>query len=152
MTMNPRYALTPDQPLSVLLVEDDAGDVMIAREALAAGRLMTDLHVVTDGVEALAYLRRSNGYAEAARPDLILLDLNLPRKSGHEVLAEVKQDPELRRIPVVVLTTSQAQEDVSRSYELHASVHVSKPADFDQFTEVVRRIDDFFGNVAELPR
>jgi two-component system response regulator len=150
--MSPRYAQHPDRPLSVLLVEDDPGDVVIAREALAAGRLMTDLHVVTDGVEALAYLRRSNGYAEAARPDLILLDLNLPRKSGHEVLAEVKQDPELRRIPVVVLTTSQAQEDVSRSYELHASVHVSKPADFDQFTEVVRRIDDFFGNVAELPR
>jgi len=150
--MSPRYAQHPDRPLSVLLVEDDPGDVVIAREALAAGRLMTDLHVVTDGVEALAYLRRSNGYAEAARPDLILLDLNLPRKSGHEVLAEVKQDPELRRIPVVVLTTSQAQEDVSRSYELHASVHVSKPADFDQFTDVVRRIDDFFGNVAELPR
>jgi CheY-like chemotaxis protein len=150
--MSPRYAQHPDQPLSVLLVEDDPGDVVIAREALAAGRLLTDLHVVTDGVEAMAYLRRSNGYAEAARPDLILLDLNLPRKSGHEVLAEVKQDPELRRIPVVVLTTSQAQEDVSRSYDLHASVHVSKPADFDQFTEVVRRIDDFFGNVAELPR
>ena len=150
--MSPRYAQHPDRPLSVLLVEDDPGDVVIAREALAAGRLMTDLHVVTDGVEALAYLRRSNGYAEAARPDLILLDLNLPRKSGHEVLAEVKQDPELRRIPVVVLTTSQAQEDVSRSYELHASVHVSKPADFDQFTEVVRQIDDFFANVAELPR
>ena len=150
--MNPRFAQHPDQPLSVLLVEDDPGDVVIAREALAAGRLSTDLHVVHDGVEAMSYLRRANGYADATRPDLILLDLNLPRKSGHEVLAEVKQDPELRRIPVVVLTTSQAQEDVSRSYELHASVHVSKPADFDQFTEVVRRIDDFFGNVAELPR
>ena len=149
--MNPRYALHPDQPLSVLLVEDDPGDVMIAREALAAGRLSTDLHVVTDGVEAMSYLRQQAGYADAPRPDLILLDLNLPKKSGHEVLAEVKQDPQLRRIPVVVLTTSQAQEDVAKSYDLHASVHVSKPVDFDQFTEVVKQIDDFFGNVAELP-
>ena len=149
--MNPRYALRPDQALSVLLVEDDPGDVLIAREALAAGRLSTDLHVVTDGDEALSYLRQLDGYADATRPDLILLDLNLPKKSGHEVLAEVKQDPRLRRIPVVVLTTSQAQEDVARSYDLHASVHVSKPVDFDQFTEVVRQIDDFFGNVAELP-
>jgi two-component system, chemotaxis family, response regulator Rcp1 len=144
--MNPRYALHPDQPLSVLLVEDDPGDVVIAREALAAGRLSTDLQVVTDGVEAISYLRRTEGYADATR-----LDLNLPRKSGHEVLAEIKQDPELRRIPVVVLTTSQAQEDVTKSYDLHASVHVSKPVDFDQFTDVVKQIDDFFGNVAELP-
>jgi chemotaxis family two-component system response regulator Rcp1 len=149
--MNPRHALTRDQPLSVLLVEDDPGDVMIAREALAAGRLSTELHVVTDGVEAMSYLRRGDGFAGATRPDLILLDLNLPRKSGHEVLAEVKQDPALRRIPVVVLTTSQAQEDVAKSYDLHANVHVSKPVDFDQFTDVVRQIDDFFGNVAELP-
>jgi chemotaxis family two-component system response regulator Rcp1 len=149
--MNPRYALHPDQPLSVLLVEDDPGDVMIAREALAAGRLSTDVHVVTDGVEALSYLRRTDGYADATRPDLILLDLNLPRKSGHEVLAEVKQDPNLRRIPVVVLTTSQAQADVAKSYDLHAFVHVSKPVDFDQFTNVVKQIDDFFGNIAELP-
>jgi two-component system response regulator len=149
--MNPRYASHPDQALSVLLVEDDPGDVMIAREALAAGRLSTDLHVVTDGVEAMSFLRRTDEYPDAIRPDLILLDLNLPRKSGHEVLAEVKEDPDLRRIPVVVLTTSQAQEDVAKSYDLHASVHVSKPVDFDQFTEVVRQIDDFFGNVAELP-
>ena len=149
--MNPRYALQPDQPLSVLLVEDDPGDVMIAREALAAGRLSTDLHVVTDGVEAMSYLRQDDEFADATRPDLILLDLNLPRKSGHEVLAEVKQDPVLRRIPVVVLTTSQTREDVAKSYDLHASVHVTKPADFERFTEVVRQIDDFFGNVAELP-
>jgi two-component system, chemotaxis family, response regulator Rcp1 len=149
--MNPRYALRPDTALSVLLVEDDPGDVLIAREALAAGRLSTDLHVVTDGVDALSYLRRTDEFSEAIRPDLILLDLNLPRKSGHEVLAEVKQDPDLRRIPVVVLTTSQAPEDIAKSYDLHASAHVSKPADFDEFTEVVRQIDDFFGNVAELP-
>jgi CheY-like chemotaxis protein len=149
--MSPRYAQHRDQALTVLLVEDDPGDVVIAREALAAGRLSTELHVVNDGVEAMSFLRKTDQFAEATRPDLILLDLNLPRKSGHEVLAEVKQDPELRRIPVVVLTTSQSQEDVAKSYDLHASVHVSKPADFDQFTAVVKQIDDFFGNVAELP-
>lgn len=139
------------RPLVVLLVEDDPGDVLIAREAMAAGQLSTSLEVVTDGVEAIAYLRRENGFKDARRPDLILLDLNLPRMSGHEVLAEVKNDPQLRRIPVVVLTTSQTHEDIARSYELHASVHVSKPVDFDEFTGVVKQIDDFFGNVAELP-
>ena len=140
------------RPLTVLLVEDDPGDVLIAREAMAAaGRLETSLEVVTDGVEAIAYLRRENGFRDARRPDLILLDLNLPRMSGHEVLAEVKNDPELRRIPVVVLTTSQAHADILKSYDLHASVHVSKPVDFDEFAGVVKQIDDFFGNVAELP-
>ncbi len=140
-----------ERPLTVLLVEDDPGDVLIAREAMAAGQLDTTLEVVTDGVEAIAYLRRENGYKDARRPDLILLDLNLPRMSGHEVLAEVKKDPALRRIPVVVLTTSQAHEDIARSYELHASVHVSKPVDFDDFAGVVKQIDDFFGRLAELP-
>src|SRR5437868_5651385 len=149
--MNPRYALRPDQALSVLLVEDDPGDVLIAREALAAGRLSTDLHVVTDGDEALSYLRQLDGYADATRPDLILLDLNLPKKSGHEVLAEVKQDPKLRRIPVVVLTTSASAEDVALSYDLHANVFVTKPVDFDHFTAVVKQIDDFFLTVASLP-
>jgi CheY-like chemotaxis protein len=139
-----------DRPLNVLLVEDDPGDVLIAREAMAAGQLSTTLEVVTDGVEAIAYLRRENGFKDARRPDLILLDLNLPRMSGHEVLAEVKKDPVLRRIPVVVLTTSQAHEDIAKSYDLHASVHVSKPVDFDDFAGVVKQIDDFFGNVAEL--
>lgn len=139
------------RPLGVLLVEDDPGDVLIAREAMAAGQLDTELNVVNDGVEAMAYLRRKGDYANAARPDLILLDLNLPRMSGHEVLAEVKNDPELRRIPVVVLTTSRAPEDVNRSYDLHASVYVAKPVDFDEFTGVVKQIDDFFGAVAELP-
>ncbi|HEY8302250.1 MAG TPA: response regulator [Jatrophihabitans sp.] len=139
------------RPLRVLLVEDDPGDVLIAREAMAAGQLETTLEVVTDGVEAIAYLRRENGFADASRPDLILLDLNLPRMSGHEVLAEVKKDPLLRRIPVVVLTTSQAHEDITKSYDLHASVHVSKPVDFDDFAGVVKQIDDFFGSVAELP-
>jgi CheY-like chemotaxis protein len=141
----------PGRPLSVLLVEDDPGDVLIAREAMAAGQLSTTLDVVTDGREAIAYLRRENGFADAPRPDLILLDLNLPRMSGHEVLAEVKNDPQLRRIPVVVLTTSQAHEDIAKSYDLHASVHVSKPVDFDDFAGVVKQIDEFFGTVAELP-
>jgi CheY-like chemotaxis protein len=143
--------LEAPRPLSVLLVEDDPGDVVIAREAMAAGQLSTRLDVVTDGVEAMAYLRHEDGYADVHRPDLILLDLNLPRMSGHEVLAEVKNDPQLRRIPVVVLTTSSAQEDIARSYDLHASVHVSKPVDFDAFAGVVKQIDEFFGNVAELP-
>lgn len=141
----------PRQSLGVLLVEDDPGDVLIAQEALRAGNVASRLTVVPDGVEALAYLRRQNGYADAERPDLILLDLNLPRKSGHEVLAEVKADPELRRIPIVVLTTSGAVEDVARSYDLHANVYVTKPVDFDHFTSVVKQIDDFFVTVVQLP-
>ena len=137
--------------LDVLLVEDDEADVMIAREALRAGRLSTKLSVVRDGVEAMAYLRKQEKYADAERPDLILLDLNLPRMSGHEVLAEVKADTSLRRIPVVVLSTSVAAEDVLKSYDLHANVYVPKPVDFDDFTEVVKQIDDFFVAVAQLP-
>ena len=141
----------PRKKLGVLLVEDDPGDVMIAQEALLAGHVDSRLEVVSDGVEAIAYLRREDGYADAARPDLILLDLNLPRKSGHEVLAEVKADPALRSIPVVVLTTSGLLEDVSRCYDHDANVYVTKPVDFEQFTQVVKQIDDFFLSVAELP-
>jgi CheY-like chemotaxis protein len=136
----------------VLLVEDDPGDVVIAKEALRASRLKSKLNVVPDGVEAMKYLRREDDYASAERPDLILLDLNLPRKSGHEVLEEVKSDPMLRRIPIVVLTTSGADEDVVRSYDLHANVFVTKPVDFDHFSEVVKQIDDFFLTVASLPQ
>jgi chemotaxis family two-component system response regulator Rcp1 len=142
---------TPRGPLAVLLVEDDPGDVMIAQEALKASELTSKLTVVPDGVEAIKYLRREEGYAGAPRPDLILLDLNLPKKSGHEVLAEVKADPALRKIPVVVLTTSGAAEDVLRSYDLHANVFVTKPVDFDHFTSVIKQIDDFFLTVAQLP-
>ena len=138
-------------PIEVLLVEDDPGDVLMTQEAFEEHKVRNRLNVVSDGAEALAYLRREGQYADAVRPDLILLDLNLPKRDGREVLEEVKKDPDLGRIPVVVLTTSQTKEDVARSYELHASVHVSKPSDFDQYTEVVRQIDDFFGNVAELP-
>jgi two-component system, chemotaxis family, response regulator Rcp1 len=135
----------------VLLVEDDPGDVMIAEEALKASRLKSKLTVVPDGVEALRYLRREDEYADVERPDLILLDLNLPKKTGHEVLAEVKADPALRKIPIVVLTTSGAAEDVVRSYDLHANVFVTKPVDFDHFTAVIKQIDDFFLTVAQLP-
>jgi CheY-like chemotaxis protein len=142
----------PRGPLGVLLVEDDPGDVVIAKEALKASRLKSRLTVVPDGVEALKYLRREDEYKDAERPDLVLLDLNLPKKSGHEVLAEVKADPALRKIPVVVLTTSGASEDVDMSYDLHANVFVTKPVDFDHFTEIVKQIDDFFISVASLPQ
>ncbi|HKC27155.1 MAG TPA: response regulator [Jatrophihabitans sp.] len=141
----------PRSPLGVLLVEDDPGDVVIAREALRASRLKSRLNVVPDGIEAMKYLRREDGYSDAERPDLILLDLNLPGMSGHEVLAELKSDPKLRRIPVVILTTSGAVEDVEQSYDLHANVFVTKPVDFDHFTDVVKQIDDFFLTVASLP-
>ncbi|MDT4894676.1 MAG: hypothetical protein QOE97_3711 [Pseudonocardiales bacterium] len=147
----PREAGSDGTRLEVLLVEDDPGDVMLAREALRAGCLNAALDVVGDGVEALAYLRREDGYRDARRPDLILLDLNLPRMSGLELLAELKSDAELRRIPVVVLSTSVAAADVARSYDLHANVYVPKPVDFDAFADVVRRIDEFFATVAALP-
>jgi CheY-like chemotaxis protein len=139
------------EPIDVLLVEDDAGDVLLIREAFEHNKVHNTLAVVSDGVEAIAYLRRQGAHANAPRPDLVLLDLNLPRKDGREVLAEVKDDPELRAIPVVVLTTSQAEEDVLRSYDLHANAYVTKPVDFDRFIEVVRQIDEFFVSVVKLP-
>jgi two-component system response regulator len=144
-------APTDRRRLGVLLVEDDPGDVLIAREALQAAKLDTRLDVVSDGVQAMEFLRRQGDYADRDRPDLILLDLNLPRMSGHEVLAEVKADPDLRRIPIVVLTTSTSVDDVVKSYDLHANVYVAKPVDFNAFAQVVKKIDEFFGNVARLP-
>lgn len=138
-------------PIEILLVEDDPGDVAIAREALEESRITNNLHVVHDGEQAMAFLRRSGAYADAPRPDLVLLDLNLPRMDGREVLAQVKDDLELRRIPVVVLTTSEAEEDVVRSYDLHANAYVSKPVDFEAFIGVVRQIDDFFFTLVKLP-
>jgi CheY-like chemotaxis protein len=134
------------QPIVVLLVEDDPGDVVLIQEAFEHNKVRNHLHVVGDGVEAMAFLR--NG---GERPDLILLDLNLPRKDGREVLAEVKGDPQLRSIPVVVLTTSKAEEDILRSYDLHANAYVTKPVDFSRFIEVVRQIDEFFVTVVKLP-
>jgi CheY-like chemotaxis protein len=141
-------------PIEVLLVEDDPGDVMMTQEALgemATHQFSSRLTVVSDGDEALSYLRREGQYAEAVRPDLILLDLNLPRRDGREVLAEIKRDDTLRRIPVVVLTTSQADEDIVHSYQLHANAYVTKPVDFDRFVSVVRQIDEFFVGVVKLP-
>jgi CheY-like chemotaxis protein len=138
--------------IDVLLVEDDAGDVLMTREAFEHHKIRNELHVVSDGLEAVQFLRRDGGYADAPRPGLILLDLNLPRKDGREVLAEIKEDPELRTIPVVVLTTSEAEEDIVRSYDLHANAYITKPVDFTSFVEVIRQIDDFFVTVVKLPR
>jgi CheY-like chemotaxis protein len=137
--------------VSVLLVEDDPGDVMLVREAFAEDKVGNKLSVVGDGVEAMQFIRGEGEYAASERPDLVLLDLNLPRKSGAEVLAEIKSDPQLYTIPVVVLTTSQAEEDVLRSYEMHANAYVTKPVDFARFGEIVRQIDDFFVGIVRLP-
>jgi two-component system response regulator len=136
----------------VLLVEDDPGDVLMTREAFADDRISAELHVVNDGVEAMAFLRREAPYTDAPLADLVLLDLNLPRRNGIEVLAEIKADERLRRIPVVVLTTSDAAEDIERSYQLHANAYVTKAVDFDRFVDAVRSIDDFFVTVVRLPR
>jgi len=137
--------------VDVLLVEDDPGDVVLIKEAFEYNKVHNALHVVSDGVEALDFLYRRGEYDGAPRPDLVLLDLNLPRKDGREVLEEVKADRDLRTIPVVVLTTSEAEEDIVRSYDLHANAYVTKPVDFDRFIEVVRLIDDFFVTVVKLP-
>ncbi len=136
--------------INVLLVEDDPGDVLMTREAFEEN-LHNRLDVVTDGEAALNYLRHEEPYTDAPRPDLILLDLNLPRRDGREVLQEIKADPGLQHIPVIVLTTSQAEEDVLRSYQLHANAYVTKPVDFDAFVKVVRQVDDFYINVVRLP-
>ncbi|OLF10239.1 two-component system response regulator [Actinophytocola xinjiangensis] len=137
--------------VDVLLVEDDDGDVLMTREAFEHHKIRNNLHVVNDGEQALQFLRREGEFADAPRPGLILLDLNLPRRDGREVLAELKNDPALRLIPVVVLTTSEAEEDIVRSYALHANAYVSKPVDFERFIEVIRQIDDFFVTVVKLP-
>ncbi len=137
--------------IHVLLVEDDEGDVLMTREAFEHHKLRNQLHVVPDGVEAIAFLRQEGEHAGAPRPGLILLDLNLPRKDGREVLEEIKSDETLRSIPVVVLTTSQAEEDILRSYNLHANAYVAKPVDFERFIDVIRQIDDFFVTVVKLP-
>jgi len=137
--------------IDVLLVEDDPGDVLMTQEAFKDNKLANRLSVVPDGIDAMAFLRKEDQYAGSPTPDLVLLDLNLPRMDGREVLAAMKSDPELRRIPVVVLTTSEAEEDVLRSYSLHANAYVTKPVDFHRFIEVVRQIDDFFVTVVRLP-
>jgi CheY-like chemotaxis protein len=141
----------PQHEVHVLLVEDDPGDVLMTQEAFEHHRIRNPLHVVTDGAAALRFLRREGEQADAPRPALILLDLNLPLMNGREVLAEIKSDEALRSIPVVVLTTSQAEEDIVRSYDLHANAYVTKPVDFTRFMEVIRHIDDFFVTVVRLP-
>ena len=138
-------------PVDLLLVEDSPGDVRLTMEALKEGRVINNLTVVHDGEEAIALLRRQGKYANAARPDLILLDLNLPRKSGLELLAEIKADPSLQQIPVVVLTTSRAEQDILRTYELHANCYIVKPVDLDQFIDVVQSIKNFWLAVVVLP-
>ncbi|MBD3777930.1 MAG: response regulator [Micrococcales bacterium] len=138
--------------IDVLLVEDDPGDVLMTREAFEDNKVANRLAVVSDGASALAYLRKEGEHADARTPDLVLLDLNLPRMDGREVLEAMKNDAELRSIPVVVLTTSEAEEDVVRSYALHANAYVTKPVDFDRFIEVVRQIDEFFVEVVRLPQ
>jgi CheY-like chemotaxis protein len=139
------------RPIDILLVEDSPADVRLTREALKEAKVVNVLHTVQDGVMALAFLRREGPYAGSPRPDLILLDLNLPKKDGREVLAEIKQDESLRRIPVVILTTSRAEEDVVRSYNLHANAYVTKPVDLKQFFDVVRAIEGFWLAVVTLP-
>ena len=142
---------TANAPIDILLVEDNPGDVRLTKEALHDAKVLNNLTVAVDGVEALAALRREGRFADAPRPDIILLDLNLPRKDGREVLAEIKEDPGLRRIPVVVLTTSKAEEDVVRTYNLHANCYITKPVDLEQFMTVVKSIEDFWFTVVRLP-
>jgi CheY-like chemotaxis protein len=137
--------------VDVLLVEDDPGDVLMTREAFEHYRIRNNLYVVGDGEQAMNFLRRTGDYADVPRPGLVLLDLNLPRRNGLEVLAEMKADSDLLNIPVVVLTTSQADEDILRSYSLHANAYISKPVDFERFIEVIRQIDNFFLTLVKLP-
>ena len=139
------------RPIEILLVEDNRGDARLTVEALKEGKVRNKLHVTEDGVEAMAFMHREGKYADAPRPDLILLDLNLPKKDGREVLAEIKDDPQLKRIPVVVLTISKAQDDILKTYSLHANCYITKPVDLEQFITVVKSIEDFWLTIAKLP-
>jgi len=139
------------RPIEILLVEDNPGDVRLTREALKEGKILNQLSVASDGVEALAFLRREGNYANAPRPDLILLDLNLPKKNGNEVLAEIKRDVNLRRIPVVILTTSRAEQDIIESYNLYANAFIAKPVDLAQFITIIKSIEDFWLTMVCLP-
>jgi chemotaxis family two-component system response regulator Rcp1 len=139
------------KPIEILLVEDNPADVRLTKEALKEGKILNNMNVAKDGVEALAFLHREGKYGNAPRPDIILLDLNLPKKNGRDVLAEIKDDPALKRIPVVVLTTSKAEEDILRTYDLHANCFITKPVDLEQFMVVVRAIEYFWLSVVKLP-
>jgi CheY-like chemotaxis protein len=139
------------RPIEILLVEDNPGDVELTANALRAGKICNRMNVVEDGESAMAFLRKQGDYASAPCPDVVLLDLNLPRKDGREVLAEIKSDPGLKKIPVIILTTSQAEEDILRAYNLAANCYITKPVDLDQFTKVVQAIEDFWFTVVKLP-
>jgi len=139
------------RPVEILLVEDNPGDVRLTQEALKEAKVRNNLYVARDGEDALAFLNREGGHAQAPRPDLILLDLNLPKKSGREVLAEIKSCPELMRIPVVVLTTSRAEEDILKAYDLNVNCYITKPVDLEQFIHVVKSIEDFWLTIVKLP-
>ncbi|MEJ2047267.1 MAG: response regulator [Dehalococcoidia bacterium] len=142
----------PDgQAINILLVEDNPGDVRLTVEALKEGKVRNQLHIAKDGMEAMDFLHRRGNYSDVPRPDLILLDLNLPKKDGHEVLAEIKEDPELKRIPVVVLTGSKAGDDILKTYNRHANCYITKPVDWDQFITVVKSINDFWLTIVRLP-
>jgi CheY-like chemotaxis protein len=144
-------ARTGNRPIEILLVEDNPGDARLTEEALKEGKVRNNLHMARDGVEAMAFLCREGAYKDAPRPDLVLLDLNLPRKDGREVLAEMKEHPDLRLIPVVVLTTSEAEQDVLRTYELRANCYITKPVDLEKFITIVRSIEDFWLTIVRLP-
>ena len=146
-----RIRISDMRPIEILLVEDNPGDVRLTQEALGEAKVRNNLAVARDGVEALSYLRREAPFEDATRPDLVLLDLNLPRKDGREVLSEIKADPNLRRLPVVVLTTSAAEKDVFESYNLHANCYITKPVDLDQFVGIVSSIEDFWLTIVKLP-
>ena len=143
---------TNSRPCAVLLVEDNPSDVYLTQVAFRRSNAETQIHVVEDGIQAMAYLRQEGPYASSPRPDLVLLDLNLPRKHGHKVLREIKEDPELRGIPVIILTTSTAEADINLCYEDHANCYIAKPVDFDQFEKVVREIETFWFQCVKLPR
>ena len=140
------------EAVEILLVEDNPGDVRLTQEVLRDGKVRNNMSVVMDGVDAISFLQQTGEYAGAPRPDIILLDLNLPKKDGREVLAEIKADPDLKHIPVVVLTTSSAEQDIFRSYDLHANCYITKPVDLDQFIRVIRSIEDFWLTIVKLPR
>jgi CheY-like chemotaxis protein len=139
------------EPIEILLAEDNPGDVRLTEKALERGKIVNNLHVTENGVEAMRFLRREGEYAGEPQPDLVLLDLNMPRKDGREVLEEMRGDPELRRIPVVVLTSSEAEEDVVRSYELSANAYLTKPVDFEGFVDIIERIEEFWFSVVKMP-
>lgn len=138
-------------PVKILLVEDNPGDIRLTKEALREGKVYNEMHVATDGFEALAFLRQKGQYANAPRPDVVLLDLNLPLMNGVEVLAEIKADPHLKRIPVIVLTTSEDERDILKSYDLHANAYVTKPVDLERFIEIIEQIEGFWLTIVKLP-